>query len=227
MQPPAHTIKLLYQHAGFIIVHKPSGIASQGDIEQIGICQRVFEQFAIRCFPCHRLDKATSGLMLLATNEQSNSQLSSLFAQQKIQKLYLAIAAGKPKKKQGWVIGDMQKSRRSQYKLLRSKDNPAKTHFISQAISAGKRLYLLKPLSGKTHQLRVALASLGCPILGDDLYGDKTATPLHLHAWQLSFEYQNAPFNFVSDPNRDEFLTAEAMELIASWQLHGNPFAAE
>lgn len=138
---------------------------------------------------CHRLDKVTSGLLLLARTPQANQQLSMQFQARETQKYYLAIAKGKPSKKQGLVVGDMQKVRRGSWRLLRSQTNPAVTQFFSVALGEGYRLYLLKPLTGKTHQLRVVMKSLGCPIVGDERYGGEQADRTYLHAYALQFNW--------------------------------------
>ncbi|MGR5488912.1 pseudouridine synthase, partial [Vibrio alfacsensis] len=81
----------------------------------------------------HRLDKMTSGLLILAKRAEVAAQFSRLFEQRDIDKYYLAIGSKKPKKKQGSIIGDMERSRRSSWKLVNSKNNPAVTQVFSAA----------------------------------------------------------------------------------------------
>jgi tRNA pseudouridine32 synthase / 23S rRNA pseudouridine746 synthase len=202
-------LKILFEHDHFIIVNKPCGMASQGDRDQIGICARVKDEFGIDCFPCHRLDKATSGLMILATSVEANKIFSYMFAEKEMNKTYLAIAKGKPKKKQGKIVGDMDKSRRGQWRLLRTKENPAITTFNSISMGDNRRLYVLTPKTGKTHQLRVALSSLGCAISGDTLYGGETLDQMHLHAYKLEFEYMSKQYSFKVEPESELFLRIE------------------
>jgi tRNA pseudouridine32 synthase/23S rRNA pseudouridine746 synthase len=118
------------------------------------------------------------------------------------------------------IIGDMAKSRRSMYKLLRTSSNPAVTQFFSQSITHGMRLYLLKPLSGKTHQLRVALASIGVPILGDQLYGNELSDRCYLHAYSLHFTYRDQAYVFQQPPSLgQQFLLSACQQLMANqWQ---------
>lgn len=120
----------------------------------------------------------------------------------------------------------MAKSRRSQYKLLRSTDNPAVTQFFSWSVAEGLRLYLLKPHSGKTHQLRVALSSLGVPILGDTLYGGSAvdADRGYLHAYALEFEWRGQTLRYLSLPSQgDAFLQrgvlSQMQALAEPWTL--------
>lgn len=186
---------------------------------QAGVAAQLEIDLGIKLFPVHRLDTLTSGLLVFAKTPDVARQFTELFSAHRVQKYYLALAAGKPKKKQGWVIGDMAKARRSQYKLLRSRDNPAITQFFSQSVAPGLRAYLLKPLSGKTHQLRVALASLGTPILGDTLYGGVAAERGYLHAWQLTFCYGGRDYHFRADPDSGtEFLSDSFIAQLKLWQ---------
>lgn len=190
MQP----VEIIYKHRDFIIIDKPCNISVHKDDNDIGLTQFIAAQLGVaQVWLVHRLDKITSGLLILALNEQAAAKLSQLFAQHLVQKTYLALSQHKPKKKQGWIIGDMQKARRGAWKLCQSKENPAITRFHSVSCEANLRLFILMPQTGKTHQLRVAMKSLGSPILGDALYGGNTEKTdrTYLHAYGLDFVYQD------------------------------------
>lgn len=165
-------------------------------------------------WPVHRLDTPTSGALMVARSAAAAAALGHLFEHQQITKYYLAIAAGKPKKKQGTIRGDMQKIRRGNWRLLHQYDNPAVTHFISYSLIPGYRYYVLNPVTGRTHQLRVALKSLGTPICGDDRYGGEPMEHLHLHAWRLQFVYLGQCFD-ISVPWPQYGLFIELSEYIA------------
>ncbi len=194
---------LVFDHIDFWILNKPLGWTVQRDANAPSVLAWLNEQHQATAYPVHRLDKPTSGLLIVAKHEQSNRLLSQSFAQRQIQKTYLAISDRKPKKKQGWVKGDMAQSRRSQWKLLRTMERPAITQFRSLALDDGNRGFILSPKTGKTHQLRVALKSLACPILGDTLYGGTEAARLYLHAWQLQFDYQGQMIQVCVEPDED------------------------
>lgn len=196
------------QEAAFVVVDKQPGIDFHTDSGVPGLAARVGTALGEPLWPVHRLDKMTSGLVLLARSAAAAGQLSELFARRQMNKFYLAIGQGKPKKKQGLIIGDMARSRRKTWKLLASTDNPAVTQFFSQGLGAGRRLYLLKPHSGKTHQLRVALKSLGSPVLGDDVYGGGSADRGYLHAFQLHFCFADKSWTFASRPSVGEHFLA-------------------
>lgn len=160
-----------------------------------------------KCYPVHRLDKNTSGLLVFARNSTAAALLSEEFSQRRVKKYYLALSDKKPKKKQGQIIGDMAKSRRSCWKLLNSKQAPAKTQFFSHSISDNLRLFVLRPYTGKTHQLRVAMKSMGSPICGDAAYGGSAGDTLKpfnrmfLHSFQLEFAFKGKAYKYQQIPD--------------------------
>ncbi|GGI89727.1 TIGR01621 family pseudouridine synthase [Shewanella gelidii] len=208
----------------FIIIHKFSQVHFHSQDGHAGVVAQAEQDLGLKLFPVHRLDTMTSGLLILAKSSAAAATFTQLFEQHQVQKYYIAIAKGKPKKKQGWIIGDMAKSRRSMYKLLRSTKNPAKTLFFSHALGEGVRLYLLKPLSGKTHQLRVALASIGVPILGDPLYGKGSTEGEdrgYLHAFVLAFRFHEQDYCYQCLPEQGVHFRNDAV--VQQLQLWSEP----
>lgn len=193
-------LTLVFQHPDFYVLNKPAGAPMHANDHEPSIVHQLADQLGERLWPVHRLDTPTSGALLVARNAAAAKALSQQFAERSIAKTYLAIAAGKPKKKQGWIIGDMEKARRGNWRLSHHKENPARTQFVSHTIAPSYRLYLLKPTTGRTHQLRVALKSLGVPIVGDQRYGGEPHANLHLHAWKLAFTYQGETIAVVAPP---------------------------
>ena len=201
-------IEVVYQHSDFIIINKPEGISVHKDQEEQGLTELVAKQLNVpQVWLVHRLDKVTSGLLILALNAESTAEFSRLFSEQKIHKTYLALSNQKPKKKQGLIVGDMKKARDGAWKLCQTKDNPAITRFESVSCEPNLRLFILKPQTGKTHQLRVAMKSLGSPILGDGLYGKNTEKidRTYLHAAQLEFDYLNDFISVTCLPSQGQF----------------------
>ena len=210
---------LVYQHDDWLLLNKPAGYSVQ---ELSAEWSPQFTGF----HPVHRLDKDTSGLWLIATTSAANQLLSQQFQQKLVKKAYLAITQGKPAKKQGRVVGDMQRSRRSQWQLLRSTKNPATTLFKSIALKDGLRLVLCRPTTGKTHQLRVAMKSLGCAITGDAIYAQSEASQydrLYLHAYQIGFSYKQQLFNFQLMPGHGQLF--QSPEFFAQVQQFSSPFS--
>lgn len=197
---------LCFQHRDFVIINKAAGMSVHKDEQAQGLCEKIAKQLNVpQVWLVHRLDKVTSGLLILALNKTAAAYFYSLFEQHQIQKTYWAFATDKPKKKQGRIVGDMVKSRNGAWKLCHSKDNPAITQFYSSSIEANLRHFILQPKTGKTHQLRVAMKSLGSPILGDQLYGGKAADRVYLHAFQLDFNYQGESISVKALPTSGEF----------------------
>lgn len=182
---------VLYREADYWVVNKPAGMSFHAESEEVGFMQWMHQAFPEQVFyPVHRLDRITSGLIILAINKRAAQLFGKMFEQHQMAKFYLAISQKKPKKKQGSIKGGMQQGRRGSWLLNQSNENFAHTQFFSAGIKPGLRLFLLKPKTGKTHQLRVALKSLGSPILGDVRYGGAEADRGYLHAFWLSFIWQ-------------------------------------
>jgi 23S rRNA pseudouridine1911/1915/1917 synthase len=144
----------------------------------------------------HRLDKDTSGVMIVAKNDMAHQSLSCQFKERNIKKIYLALLAGSPPADHGTVdlpIGRHPVQRKKM--TVRRKDGrEAITHWqVIESFSA-YTLVKLRLDTGRTHQIRVHMAALGCPVAGDAVYGGKQVNvPVIkrqcLHAWQLSFNH--------------------------------------
>ena len=214
----------------FVIIDKPHNVSFH-DEDDIGsglfslIKAQLKSQLGLtELYPVHRLDKITSGLIIVAKSSEAARAFQQLFQQHQVEKYYLAIANGKPKKKQGLIKGDMVKSRRGMWKLLRTVENPAVSQFFSYPLAPKQRLYLIKPHSGKTHQIRVALNSIGVPILGDPLYNNQDDTDRgYLHAFGLAFNLNNKHYQYYLAPSEGAaFKSPEVLEVISSllppWQ---------
>ena len=202
---------LVAENDDFVVINKHAGINFHSEDGEFGVVVAVEKYLKQKLFSVHRLDKMTSGLLLLAKSSQVASGLSELFKTQQIQKYYLAISDKKPKKSQGLIKGGMEKSRRSMWKLTRNQDNLAITQFFSYSLGEGKRLFVVKPKTGKTHQIRVALKSVGSAIIGDSIYAAEESYRYdrgYLHAYQIQFTYAEQTFNFTALPDTGaEFLS--------------------
>ncbi|MGB1238049.1 MAG: TIGR01621 family pseudouridine synthase [Pseudomonadales bacterium] len=201
--------RLVAQNEDFIVALKPPGISVHSEEGVAGFCVQLEAHCQQSLFMVHRLDKMTSGLMLFAKRASVAAQLGQQFAERRVDKFYLAMSDRKPRKKQGSIKGDMQRARRGCWRLSEGRDNPAVTRFFSAACH-GRRLFILKPETGKTHQLRVALKSVGAPILGDDRYQGAVADRGYLHAWQLHFELGAQRFSYIADPLWGEYFSGDA-----------------
>lgn len=194
------SIDVIFDHSDWVLCHKPAGMNFHTENSELGFVEVARQKLAIELWPVHRLDKATSGLILLAKSAQSCAVLAKLFSERKVEKLYLSICENTLKKKQGKVAGDMVKARRGSFKLLKTQENPAITQFKSTSLKPGYRVCLLKPKTGKTHQLRVMMKSLGGAIVGDERYAGLPSDRLYLHSYGLKFEYDSKNFEFLLLP---------------------------
>lgn len=223
------TIELLYENSAFVLVDKPAGLNFHSE-DEAGLVVLTKELLKLEeLYPLHRLDKMTSGLVLFGKTKEAAQRFGKMFEERKVEKYYLAISLRKPKKKQGWVKGDMQSARRGDWMLLTTNTNPAVTQFHSTALREGERGFLVKPHTGKTHQIRVALKSLGAPIAGDLRYARseeaKKEDRGYLHAYALRFSYEGKEYAFVQAPREGErFLSAAFRDTLTQtwakpWEL--------
>lgn len=201
----------------FFVIDKHPGCSFHRQGDETGLVESVRQQLG-PIWPLHRLDRMTSGLLLFARSPDFARQLSERLAARQINKLYLALSDHKPSKKQGLIVGDMQKGRAGAWRLCASRTHPACTQFQTVSLAPGLRLFFLKPLTGKTHQLRVALKSLGAPIIGDPLYHGQGEVQDrgYLHAWSLAFELDGEAFRFLVAPRHGVlFQRPDLLQLIA------------
>ncbi|EIW89770.1 23S rRNA pseudouridylate synthase [Alishewanella agri BL06] len=203
----------------FWVLNKAAGLSFHSE-QGPGLVALAEAQFAEKLYAVHRLDKVTSGLLILARQPAGAAALTQLFASRQITKCYLALSAAKPQKKQGWVKGAMQPARRGAWRLAEAGAAPAVTYFVSQGYQdAPFRAFLLRPYTGKTHQLRVALKSVGAPILGDSLYGGASADRVYLHACALSFSLFGQHYQYQCWPDHGAyFQQLFEMGLPTAWQ---------
>lgn len=189
------TSKVIYKDNNIIVLNKPSGLAVQGGTNTSRHIDGMLEalKFENNEKPklVHRIDKDTSGILLLARNRKYADILTKAFREHTLQKTYLALVRGCPDKFEGiinfpldktgermQVVRDGQKAI-TEYEVL---DNAAKKYALIEA----------RPLTGRTHQIRVHLEAIGTPILGDNKYFgsarlrlNEVADKLYLHAYKI------------------------------------------
>ncbi|WP_457747372.1 pseudouridine synthase [Sulfurimonas sp.] len=220
------TKNLIFNEKLFAVFYKPAGLNFHCENEEKGFVVLAKELLKTdELYSVHRLDKMTSGLIILAKSAQVANIFAKMFQNREIQKYYLAISLRKPKKKQGWIKADMMAARRGGYRLLPSKNNPAITQFASESIRPHERLFIIKPHTGKTHQIRVALKSIASAIAGDIRYADaneaKKEQRGYLHAYALRFCLNEVNYSFIEAPREGErFLSKEFCNLLEEKYKH-------
>ena len=199
---PTHAIEPLYADDTLLVLDKPSGLLAvpgRGPDKQDCLSARVQAGYPDALI-VHRLDMATSGLMVMARSQSAQRALSQVFAAREVNKRYIAVVAGRLKSPPlGWGIIDLPIIVDWPNRPLRIVDHqlgkPSLTRWrVLETNEAGTSTRVeLEPVTGRSHQLRVHLRELGHPILGDALYAppevQAMAGRLLLHAWSLRFTH--------------------------------------
>ena len=140
----------------------------------------------------HRLDKETSGCLVVAKNDAAHQHLSRQFAEREVKKIYLALVAGTLKRPRGTIDAAIGRHpvQRKKMAVHPTKGRIARTDYRVLQAGGGVSLVECAIHSGRTHQIRVHLHHIGHPVIGDSLYGKKVAAPRQmLHAWKLGFTH--------------------------------------
>jgi tRNA pseudouridine32 synthase / 23S rRNA pseudouridine746 synthase len=188
-------MELLHADDAVIVVNKPSGLLSvpgRGEAGRINLTAQVQAQWP-DALGVHRLDQATSGLMIFARGKEAQRRLSMAFEARAVGKQYVAVVEGVLASDAGEIaaplIVDWPNRPRQIVSLEHGK--PALTRWRCLERNDTRSRLLLEPVTGRSHQLRVHLQSIGHPIVGDDLYGtpDGASDRLLLHATRLVFAH--------------------------------------
>jgi len=207
-------LPILYEDDDVIVVNKPSGLLTHAkgglsDEPTVAEIIRPKTSFATdtdRPGIVHRLDRDTSGLLIIAKNPESAAHLQRQFAERTAKKTYIAITDGKPKLNAAKI--DLPIGRNpSAPSTFRIDPNgkPAQTTYHVLAENDAQSLVELKPTTGRTHQLRVHLAHLNTPILGDRVYGKSSDCRMMLHAQKLEITLPSGERKVFEATIPDEF----------------------
>lgn len=214
--------RLLYRDGLMLVIDKPAGLpvhAGPGGGDNL---ENYFDalRFGLPRPPAlaHRLDRDTSGCLALGRHPKALRKLGKLFSDGKVEKTYWAITKGVPEKLSGTIDAPLKKETRgSGWRVIIAGDGQsAVTTYRTLAQKDGLAFIEAKPKTGRTHQIRVHLASLGAPILGDPQYGDLSpearAQPMMLHARRLV-----VPLSATKPPVTAEAPPPEAMADFLNW----------
>lgn len=232
---------VLYKDDDLIALNKPPGLPTQGGS---GVTRHLDGMLDALRFGAgdrprlvHRLDKDTSGVLLLARNAPAARSLTAAFRLKTTRKIYWAVAAGVPRPHQGTIKLPLSKQRMGGEERMApdmEHGQPAETHYaVIEALAKDMAWIALMPITGRTHQLRVHLAEIGAPVLGDGKYGGEAAfrqgmglsRKMHLHARKIVIpreegvltltaplpDHMTRSFEFLAfDPASSEAAEAEA-----------------
>ena len=194
--------EVVYEDEYLLVINKPAGLVvhpSPGNWRNTLVNGLVYRYPELKLLTdwlrpgiVHRLDSGTSGLMVVARTQKMSKDLQKLFSDREVDKNYIALAHGKPKRLEGTISGPLDrdpdnflkmavvlggKSSLTGYKVLWTKNNISMVTF--------------KLFTGRTHQIRVHFSALGCPLVGDTVYGapkeEAELGRVYLHSWKLSF----------------------------------------
>lgn len=191
-------LKILYEDEWIVAVEKPSGMLSvpgKNDLDSVQQRLRLMYPDATGPLVVHRLDMATSGILLAAKDKDVHARLQSQFETRSISKEYIAILDGVPSQECGIINLPICLNPLDRPRQMVDFENgkSAITEYKVECIKNGQAKVVFKPYTGRTHQLRVHSAhvsGLGCPISGDELYGNPDSAPrLCLHAARLVFRH--------------------------------------
>ncbi len=214
IEPGPGELSVLYEDADLAVIDKPPGIAVHpGAGRRTG----TLAHFLLHRYPeiagvggrgrpgiVHRLDMDTSGALLIARSELAYLRLQEAFAARSVQKTYLAIAYGEPRRLQGEIALPIGRHRRDRKRMdVRFDGRPASSRYRCRRTRRGVSLFEIDLVTGRTHQIRVHLKAIGHPLVGDPVYGEKRwrglpsprQPPLRdfprpaLHAWRLAFTH--------------------------------------
>lgn len=196
---------VLYEDDMVIAINKPHGLAVQGGTKTSRHVDRLLSAWGEgmdRPRLVHRLDRDTSGVLLLGKGPEAAKRLAGAFARRQAKKTYWAIVIGNPKPAAGQIDMPLKKTGINDFEMMRPADRkdpraePAETAFATISRAAHRASWMaLRPFTGRTHQLRAHMAGIGHPILGDPKYGDEKSKELsgplklQLHARSIELEH--------------------------------------
>ncbi|MEE9361098.1 MAG: RluA family pseudouridine synthase [Cellulophaga sp.] len=194
-------LEILHENNDYLVVNKAAGLISEKSLyETVTVETQVLNHLLkSKQKPyigiIHRLDRVTSGVLILAKKKSILVEFNTLFSSRKVQKTYLAIVKNKPAKNKGNLVNFLVKNNKEKRAdIVQSKSTNSLNCMLSyEVIGENDFGYLLeiKPKTGRFHQIRAQLAHIGLPIIGDKKYGsDQEYLPLSicLHAWKLTHE---------------------------------------
>lgn len=193
-------LDILHENADYLVLNKPAGLVvhpGAGNADGTVVNAILHHCAGIRMVGgedrpgiVHRLDKETSGCLLIAKTESAHLHLSAEFAERHVEKTYLALVEGTLRMPHGTIEARIGRHAVHRQKMaVNDRGRDAVTKYRLLASSEGKSLVECRPHTGRTHQIRVHLKHLGHPVVGDPLYGRRGSHTRHfLHAWKIAFK---------------------------------------
>ncbi len=208
------TLPVLYEDDNVIVIDKPVGVLSHSKgalndeftVAEFVRSKTSYKHDTNRPGIIHRLDRATSGIILCVKNDETASYISRQFSNRTVKKQYAAVTSGIPKETEAVIelpIG-RNPSAPSTFRVD-AVGKPAETYYTVVEASDRHALVRLNPKTGRTHQLRVHMAYIGTPIVGDIVYGKEKGERMFLHAEQLELTLPGGERRVFTSPIPAEF----------------------
>ncbi|MGD0284675.1 MAG: RluA family pseudouridine synthase [Candidatus Saccharimonadales bacterium] len=193
---PDIKIPILYEDDNCVVIDKPIGVLSHSkgrynpEATVASWLQNRYKQLGDgRDGIVHRLDRATSGVMICAKNKEAYAWFQKQFSQRKVKKTYIALINGKLDPPEAIIDMPIERNPKAPATFrVGANGKPSLTHYLTLQVTQKYSLLELKPETGRTHQLRVHLKKLNHPIVGDTLYDGEKASRLFLHAHKLDLQ---------------------------------------
>ena len=198
-------IEVLYEDNHLLAINKPSGLLVQGDVTgdeplvEIGkqyIKEKYHKPGAVFLGVVHRLDRPVSGVVIFARTSKALARMNQQFKDKTTEKIYWAIVARMPHPPEGhlvhWLVKDESKNKTAAYIKEHPQGKRSELFYKTISTKEGYSLIEVRPITGRPHQIRVQLSTLGCPIVGDVKYGYSQPNgdgSILLHAYSLSFRH--------------------------------------
>ena len=226
MSKASNGFSVIFEDNHLLIVNKDAGVLVQGDATGDAPLSDLAKEYIKKKYEkpgdvflgvVHRLDRPVSGVVVLARTTKALERMNALFREKETKKIYWAIVKERPVLSEGtlvhWLLKDEKKNKTTAYKQETPGALRSELNFRVLANVEDRWLLEVNPITGRPHQIRVQLASMGCVISGDVKYGDKQANPdgsICLHARRLSFVH----------PVKKELMTFQAsVPNSGLWQL--------
>ena len=194
--------EVVYEDDYLVVVSKPAGIVvhpAPGNWRNTLVNGLVYRYPELRVMTnwlrpgiVHRLDGGTSGLMVVARTQKILTQLQAMFKERTVHKHYIALVHGVPEKREGILSGPIAKDPANFLRMIIAEGGkPSLTGYKVLWSMKGISLVECELFTGRTHQIRVHMSALGCPLVGDKLYGanDEGLGRVYLHSWKLEFAH--------------------------------------
>ena len=211
------SIDIIYEDENILVVNKSTGIEVTGANSLTSNIHDIYKSCDFLPLPCHRLDRNTKGLVLYAKCQEALDILLDKFKKHEIEKHYLALVYGKPKKNEDTLIAYLFKDRKKSLVYISPEPKKGYSKIITsykvlKNNSDGSCLLDVEIETGKTHQIRAHLSFIGLPIIGDGKYGNYEINKKFKSKYQNLTSYKLI-FNFTSDSGILEYLSGKKIQI--------------